>query len=330
MATEPKTLQAAIVYFSDVDRCLAFLSARRWPDGVVCPTCGSKEVRFLASRRVWECKSKHAKKQFSIKVGSIFEDSAIGLDKWLTAVWLIANCKNGISSYEIHRAVGVTQKSAWFMLHRIRVALRTSSFEKLGNNGDGGGEVEVDETYIGGKFKNMHARRRNRLVRTTGGGTGGFAKATVMGFLDRDLRQVRTTIIPDTSRLTLQAEVFKHIHSGANIYTDEAAGYKKLPQDYIHRVVNHMERYVNGRVHTNGIENFWALLKRGLAGTYVAVEPFHLSRYLDEQVFRYNNRATRENPLSDSDRFDLAVRSIVGKRLTYKELTGKEGETAAF
>lgn len=329
MAHEPKTLQQAIVFFDDPNNCLDFLAIRRWPEGVICPTCASKKVRFLATRRVWECRAKHAKKQFSIKVGSIFEDSAIGLDKWLTAIWMIANCKNGVSSYEIHRALGVTQKSAWFMLHRIRVALRAGSFEKFG--GGENSEVEIDETFIGGKVKNMHSRKRNRLVRETGNNNiSSDLKTIVMGFLDREQRKVRATIVPNTSRITLQAEVLKHVADDSNVYTDDAVAYRNLPETYVHEVVNHVQQYVRGRVHTNGLENFWSLLKRGLNGTYVAVEPFHLSRYLDEQVFRFNNRGTRENPCTDADRFDLAVRNLVGRRLTYKELTGKEGETAAF
>ena len=252
--------------------------------------------------------------------------ASIGLDKWLTAIWMIANCKNGISSYEIHRALGVTQKSAWFMLHRIRVALRAGSFEKVG--GSENSEIEIDETFVGGKVANMHSRKRNRLVRETGNSNVGFANKTiVMGFLDREARKVRTSIISNTSRQTLQSQVLKHVAEDSNVYTDEAPGYNKLSQNFVHEIVNHTQQYVRGRVHTNGIENFWSLLKRGLNGTYVAVEPFHLDRYLDEQVFRYNNRATRDNPLTDADRFDLAVRNLVGRRLTYKELTGKEGET---
>jgi transposase-like protein len=329
MATEPKTLHQAISYFSDPNRCLDFLALRRWPDGVVCPTCGSKEVRFLATRRLWECKAKHAKKQFSIKVGTIFEDSPIPLDKWLMAAWMIANCKNGVSSYEIHRDLGVTQKSAWFMLHRIRVALRTGSFEKIGGEGS---EVEVDETFMGGKLKNMHPAKqaRYRALSSTAQLGGVTGKTVVMGLLDRSARKIRATVVPDVSRLTLQNAVLQHVEHGTNVYTDQAPAYQRLNQKYVHEFVNHAETYVRGRVHTNGLENFWSLLKRNLAGTYVCVEPFHMDAYLDEQVFRYNNRGTKEEPKNDADRFDLVLRNLVGKRITYKELTGKEGETEAF
>jgi hypothetical protein len=327
MEHEPKTLQAAIKYFADPDNCVKFLLARLYPEGVVCPTCHAKGVRYIATRRLWECKSKHAKRQFSIKAGTIFEESPIALDKWLAAIWMIANCKNGISSYEIHRAIGVTQKSAWFMLHRVRLALRVGSFEKIGGEDT---EIEVDETFIGAKAKNMHAAKKAKYIEASSTGKVSGGKTIVMGFLDRSQRKIRTSIVPDTARLTLQTELLKNVHYGTNVYTDEAGAYRKLPPQYVHQFVNHAEKYVNGRVHTNGLENFWSLFKRHLNGTYVAVEPFHLFRYLDEQVFRYNNRGTKEEPMNDYDRFDLAVRNVVGKRITYKELTGKEGETTPF
>ena len=329
MVTEPKTLQQAIAYFADPDRCFEFLKARIFPDGVICPRCQSKEVRFVATRRIWECKSAHPKKQFSIKVGTIFEESPIPLDKWLTAVWMIANCKNGVSSYEIHRAIGVTQKSAWFMLHRIRVALRTGSFSKIGGEGS---EVEVDETFVGGKMKNMHKEKQSRVraLNVYGTAAGVIGKTVVMGMLDRNARQIRAQVVPNVERLTLQNAVLNTVEHGTNVYTDQAPAYHRLNQQYVHEVVNHAETYVRGRVHTNGLENFWSLFKRNLAGTYVCVEPFHLERYVDEQVFRYNNRGTRENPLNDAYRFDAVLRNLVGKRLTYKELTGKEGETTPF
>jgi ISXO2-like transposase domain len=242
---------------------------------------------------------------------------------------MIANCKNGVSSYEIHRAIGVTQKSAWFMLHRIRVALRSGNF-KIGGEGS---EVEVDETFIGGSIKNMHKAKQARYRAQSSTGTMGgptIGKTVVVGLLDRTARQIRAQVVPDVSRLTLQNAVLNNVEHGTNVYTDQAPAYQRLNRTYVHEIVNHAETYVRGRVHTNGLENFWSLFKRNLAGTYVCVEPFHLERYVDEQVFRYNNRGTKENPLNDADRFDAVLRNLVGKRLTYKELTGKEGETTPF
>jgi len=316
MTKEPKSLQEAIVYFSNPDNCIDYLAVRRWPKGVVCPNCGSDSVSFNAKRRTWKCASHHPKREFSVKVGTIFEDSPISLDKWLTATWMLTNCKNGVSSYEIARDVRVTQKSAWFMLQRIRLAMQDDFFgSKLGANG---GEVEVDETYIGGKARNMHMSKRQRRI------TGVLTddKTTVMGFLERG-GKVRTAIVENHHRDTVQPMVKKHVQMGAALYTDELGGYQGLHTEYEHQVINHAEKYVDGRVHTNSLENFWSLLKRGISGTYVAVEPFHLFRYLDEQMFRFNNRATKDNPMNDADRFDLVVSQIVGKRLTFAQLTGK-------
>jgi transposase-like protein len=294
----------------------------RWPQGVTCPHCESKKVSYLSSRRIWKCMAKDCHKQFSVKTFSVFEDSPIPLDKWLTAVWLVVNCKNGVSSYELMRDLKVTQKSAWFMLHRIRLALRDGNWSKLG--GPDGGPVEVDETFIGPDPSRMHRARRLKRIELT----GGHGKAVVMGMLDRDLRKVRAKVIPNVKRETLQNEILSAIEKGSNVYTDGYPGYDQLSaREYIHATVNHVEEYVRGQVHTQGIDNFWSLLKRGLIGTYVAVEPFHLERYVDEQAFRYNNRATKDNPLNDADRFMLAVSQISGKRLTYAELTGKVGET---
>jgi transposase-like protein len=301
--------------------------ARRWPNGVTCPKCGSANVLFLEKYNRWHCREKHKAPQFTLKTGTIFEDSPLGLDKWLTAMWMIVNCKNGVSSWEIHRTLNITQKSAWFMDHRIRLALQQGSLVKLGGNSS---EVEADETFIGGKAKNMHAKRRAQFKAARESSMTGDAnlvnKTAVWGVLDREQRKVRATIVPKVNREALQAAVLDQVEHGSKIYTDEARVYRGLPEHYTHEFVNHLEKYVNGRVHTNGLENFWALLKRGLSGTYVAVEPFHLSRYVDEQVFRYNNRSTKDNPLNDADRFDLAVRQIVGKRIMYKELTGKTQE----
>lgn len=305
----PKTLQEAIIYFSDATNCFEYLKARRWPDGVVvCPTCGRNDVSFLANQKKWQCKTKHARRQFSIKVGTIFEDSPLGLDKWLTAVWMITSCKNGVSSYEIHRAIGVTQKTAWFMEHRIRLAMQTGSFAKKLC-----GEVEVDETFIGGLARNMHKSKRDKLSKT-----GFIGKVAVMGLLERHGGEVRTMIVDNTTRATMQPKVRAHVEQGSNVFSDAHSAYTGLDNEYIHAVINHGEEYVRGNIHTNGIENFWSLLKRTIKGTYVSVEPFHLFRYLDEQSYRFNNRKG-----TDGDRFFKVTGQVAGKRLTYKELTGK-------
>jgi len=312
--SEPKTLQEAIIYFADADNCLSYLGVRRWPNGVICPTCGRTDARFLKNQRKWQCKSVHHHRQFSIKVGTIFEDSPLGLDKWLTATWMITNDKNGISSYEIHRALNVTQKTAWFMLHRIRLALQNQSFDKLKN------DVEADETYIGGAARFMHkSRKEAKMI-----GPGTVGKVAVMGLLERH-GEVRLKVVSDIKRHSLHSEIRESVQVGSDVYTDALRSYETLDADadYAHRVIDHAEAYVRGHIHTNGMENFWSLLKRGLKGTYISVEPFHLFRYLDEQAFRYNNRKDKK----DADRFSLAVSQIVGKRLTYKELTGKNPET---
>jgi transposase-like protein len=314
----PKTLQEAIQHFAEFENCRQFMVAVRWPDGKVrCPYCGADKVTYLAKARVYRCYGDHAKQKFSLKVGTVFEDSPIALEKWLPAVWLVVNCKNGISSYEVGRDLGVTQKSAWFMLHRIRLAMQSGSLVKLGG---GGGPVEVDETFIGGKARNMHKAKRARLDKMAFGN-----KTIVAGFLERD-GKVKTQVIANRSVKTLHSAVKEHVEPGCNLNTDDFYGYWGLHKEYVHQIVNHAETYVDGKVHTNGIENFWSLLKRGLNGTYVSVEPFHLFRYLDEQCFRFNNRATKDNPLNDADRFHLALSQIVGKRLTYAELTGKTQE----
>lgn len=311
-AASPTTLIDAIRVFSDPDTCLKFMVAIRWPEGVTCPTCGSAEVGFLKTRRLWKCKNRHPKQQFSAKVGTIFEDSPIGLDKWFTAMWLIANCKNGVSSYEIARDLNVTQKTAWFMDHRIRRAMETGSFEKMK------GEVEADESFIGGLARFMHKDRREAAIK----GTGGAGKVAVMGILERHgndgTSRVRAKVLKNVQRFMLHGEIRQSVESGAEMFTDAWVGYTGISPEYVHNVIDHAEKYAEGRVHVNGIENFWSCLKRGLKGTYISVEPFHLFRYLDEQVFRFNNRKA-----TDGTRFVRALSGATGRRVTYRELTGK-------
>ncbi|HZP21991.1 MAG TPA: IS1595 family transposase [Terriglobales bacterium] len=263
---EPSSLQEAILYFAKPENCREYLVARRWPDGVECPRCGSKNVLFLEKYNRWHCREKHSAPQFTLKTGTIFEESPIGLDKWLTAMWLIVNCKNGVSSWEIHRALKVTQKTAWFMLQRVRLAMQGKHSVKLGSSG---AAVEVDETFIGGKARNMRMDVKKRRVT----GTGGKDKTAVMGILERG-GQVRAQVVPSRKKSILQAEVKKNVEAGAALYSDFLLSYDGLSAEYAHKVVDHAERYVDGQVHTNGLENFWSLLKRGLSGTYVSVEPF--------------------------------------------------------
>jgi transposase-like protein len=290
---QPKTLQQAVMFYANPDNCLDYMVSIRWPEGVCCPACGRPDVVFLKNQRKWQCKSVHAKRQFSAKVGTIFEDSPIPLEKWLVAVWMLSNCRNGVSSYEIGRTIGVTQKSAWFMMHRIRLAMQRGSFVKLGG---GGGEIEVDETFIGGKARNMHKAVRARRIPFQGKKDD---KTIAFGILERG-KEIRTMVIKDRTKDTVLPLIREHVHTGTAVYTDDMSGYRNMSMsdEFIHGVVDHANKYVDGRIHTNGLENFWSLLKRSISGTYVTVEPFHLFRYLDEQSFRYNVRGTKKAPTS--------------------------------
>jgi transposase-like protein len=299
----PQSLIEAIRYFSDVETCTSFVASIRWPKGPYCPRCGCIEYSYLKTRRLWKCKA--CKKQYSVKLGTIFEDSALGLHKWLPAIWLIANSKNGISSHELARSLEITQKSAWFMLHRIRLAMQTESFLLSG-------EVEVDETFIGGKGSNMHRNVRKQKGLKGGGSDG---KTPILGMKERG-GQVRAEVVPDVKKRTLQPRVKSTVEKGSTLYTDQWSGYHGLDKHFDHQTINHAECYVDGRIHTNGIENFWSLLKRGLHGTYVSVDPSHLFRYLDERVFTFNQR-----DLSDYRRFEAVLQAATGRRLTYAELT---------
>jgi len=306
----PQTLLEAIKYFADADLALNFVASIRWPDGQArCPKCAKSNAGFLTTRRLWKCRE--CGKQFSVKVGTIFEDSALGLDKWLPAFWMIVNAKNGVSSCEIARSLGVTQKTAWFMLHRIRLAIQDGSVCKFAGN------VEVDETFIGGKARNMHAGKRKVK------GTGVVGKTVVLGLLERTIEgrasRIACKVVSNIRKPELQSHVRQHVEAGAQVHTDALQSYTGLAADYIHNVIDHAECYAKGYVHTNGLENFWSLLKRGIRGTYVSVKPFHLFRYLDEQGFRFN-----EGKDTDAGRFLKGIVGVIGKRLEYLRLIGQQ------
>lgn len=321
----PKTLMEAVKFFSDPATCNEWLVRIKWPDGVVyCPDCAKPNAGFIKSRNKFQCREKDCRRQFSAKIGTVFEDSALGLDKWFVAVWCITNAKNGISSCELARAIGVTQKSAWHMLHRIRYAMKSGTFHKMG------GTVEADEGMIGGKVENYskgkkkalrakHPRnnptRRARLDHI-------IKKTIVMGLLERGTEakpsQVRTEIIRSRGRPHIQDVIRKNVEAASTLITDKYSSYQSLEEDYVHKAINHALHYAVGAVHTNGIENFWSLLERTIHGTYVFCEPGHLEAYLDEQAFRFNNR-----DMNDGQRFQRALGGILGKRLTYAELVGK-------
>ena len=315
----PETLFEAIQYYSNPDVCRGLLVSLRWSDGVVCPRCACDRVTFMASVQRWNCKG--CRKQFSVKVGTIFEDSPIGLDKWFAALWIITNAKNGASSHEISRAIGVTQKTAWFMLHRIRLAMKSGSLEKIS------GEVEVDETFVGGLEKNKHKDKKQNA------GRGSVGKTIVLGVLkrgntqkdengklrkkaERIYSQIRVNVIPNTQHETLFSEICANVQEGTFVYTDAHRGYNGLETAFAHSFVDHAVKYAEGRIYTNGVENFWSLLDRAIHGTYIKPEPQHLLRYVDEQAFRFNHRAG-----TDLTRFLQVMMQVPGKRITYKELT---------
>jgi transposase-like protein len=302
----PTTLLEAVRYFSDEAICRDFLAGLRWPNGVRCTRCDSERIGFLATRSLWRCKD--CRKEFSVKKGTIFEDSPIPLSKWLPAIWLYSAGKKGRSSHQLARDLGVTQKTAWFISHRIRLAMDTDSFDAPLS-----GDVEADETFIGGKARNMHQSVRARKIT----GTGGAGKVAVMGLLERH-GEVRARVVSTRHKPVLQGEIRRHVAPGSTVYTDELKSYEGLDADYVHEVINHAENYVRGRVHTNGIENFWSLFKRVIYGTHHSVEPFHLDRYLSENVQRFNTRQLR-----DGVRFTQTAGRVLGRRITYKELTGK-------
>jgi transposase-like protein len=313
----PTTLVDAVKYFGNEQVCIDEVASMRWPDGQkFCIGCGEVDnLIWLANQKRYKCRG--CKKQFSVKVGTIFHDSPLGLDKWMVAMWMLANCRNGVSSYEIARTIGITQKSAWHMMHRIREAMTDMGSEKMGGNGP----IEIDETFVGGKVKNMHKSKRVKGLNYSAGN----GKTIVMGMLERG-GKVRAGVIADRKRHHMQPVLEGNVEAGSHVITDEHANYPLIAakNDYVHEVINHIEGYVRDHVHTNGIENFWSCLKRGLNGTYISVEPFHLDRYVNEQVFRFNLRHKH----TDASRFKAVLKDVVGRRLTYAELTGRTASAA--
>jgi transposase-like protein len=309
--TPLNTLQQAFEHFSVPQNAIDYMIRLRWPDGAItCPRCASQAVTWMPTRSLFQCKGKHPKKQFSVKVGTIFEDSPLPLGKWLIVAWMLGNCRNGISSHEIARTIGVTQKTAWFMLHRLRTAAHEDSYKQPLFD-----EVEADETYVGGKAQNMHKWKRAEKIHSG----GVHDKTPVMGILQRG-GTVRAMVVANHKRPELHAQIRKHVAPGSTLYTDDLHSYRGLP-DYAHYYVDHATKYVNGQIHTNGCENFWSLLKRSLKGTYIQVRPEHLQAYVSEQVFRFNSRKGLN--YTEEQRFTMLLNGATGKRLTYKELISR-------
>lgn len=290
--------------FPDEQSAIDHFTAIRWKNGAFCPHCGSAKVYHFADRRTHKCGEKDCRKRFSIKVGTIFEDSKIELRKWMLAVWLITSHKKGIASTQLAKDIGVTQKTAWFMLHRLRFAAQTKSFNRPLE-----GEIEADETFIGGKEKNKHEWQR------TGGKQGGAGKVAVLGMLERGGELITGTVRNLRAR-TIQGAIAHFVAPGANIMTDEHIGFVGLQGRFHHHTVNHstgvyVKDFYN---HTNGIESVWSLFKRQIIGTHHYLSPKHLSRYLGEMTWRFNLRTT-----SEGDRVNALLDRTSG-RLTYKEL----------
>lgn len=307
----PSTMIEAVRQFADPEKAHDFFVALRWPNGVACPRpgCGNADVAYMAKYHRWYCGE--CKQSFTAKVGTIFEDSPIGFDKWLPAFWLLASNRNGISSHELGRALKVTQRTAWFMLQRIRLAMADESFEKLGGPGQ---IVEADETYIGGKWKSKAKKVRHSRMYPRDHQTA------VFGMVERKGR-VRAWAVPEVSHKTLLPKLRASISEDATVYTDAHHLYRHINEYFLeHSSVNHsIEEYVRGNVHTNNIECFWSVLKRTIGGTYTHVNPRHLDRYLAEQVFRFDERENTDGP-----RFAKAAKGADGKRLTYKALIAKK------
>ncbi len=295
-----RSILELVQYFNSEEKCAEYLAEKRWHGHPVCPKCGNGSVYTLKGK-VKRYKCAGCREQFSVRVGTIFEDSKIGLQKWFLAIYLITAHKKGISSLQLSRDLHVTQKTAWFMLHRVRYALAYEPTEQMS------GTVEVDETYVGGKDKNRHASKRTHDF-------GGSKKAAVVGIVERG-GNVIARHTPNTDKKTILPIIHAAVTKGTTICSDEFAGYTSLRKVYDHQTVKHGAfEYVSGAIHTNSIEGFWSLLKRGIVGIYHFTSEKHLQKYVDEFVFRYNSRS-----ISDSGRFDQMLSNSQG-RLTYKTL----------
>lgn len=305
MAHEPTmkhfdTLIQMMTAFPDEQSAIDHFTAIRWADGAYCPLCGSTKVYHFSDKRTHKCGD--CRKRFSIKVGTIFEDSKIELRKWMMAIWLITSHKKGIASTTLAKDLGVTQKTAWFMLHRLRHAARTQSFNKPLD-----GEVEIDETYVGGKASNRHKGDPKN-----GPGTSG--KTAVIGALERG-GNVVATVIDSTATATLDGFAHAVVTPGAKVSTDEHSGYRHLGRTFDHGVVRHgAGEYVAAGHHTNSIEGYWSLLKRQIVGIHHYVTPKHLNRYVSENAWRFNLR-----DMGEGERVNALLASANG-RLTYKAL----------
>jgi transposase-like protein len=308
--------------FQDPIIAADYLESLRWPNGPVCPHCGESERKHYAlkskSRKLWKCAA--CRKQYTVTIGTIFEGSHIGLHKWLLAFYLLCSSKKGMSAHQLHRMLGVTYKSAWFMAHRIRYAMQQPAFQERLQ-----GVVEVDETYIGGKVRRSNKRQTRPLDpmkpdprMQTGRGSD---KTPVVALVERG-GMVRAERMANVTGKELKGAIRRHVDPGATIMTDAFGSYRGLDQEYAgHFTVNHLDEFVHGDIHTNKAENFFSILKRGIDGVYHHVSEAHLGRYLDEFTFRYNNRMA--NGVSDAERTRRALMGSSGKRLTYARVPGR-------
>jgi transposase-like protein len=308
---DPKTLLEAVRQFADPQVAHDYFVALRWPNGIACPRmgCGSADVARIKNRNAWRCRE--CNRQFTAKVGTVFEESPIGFDKWLPAMWLISANRNGISSCEVARGIGVTQKTAWFMLHRLRHAMQTQTFEKLE------GTVEADETFIGGQLK-YSKRIRREIRRGNLTWNKDLNKTRVLGAVQRG-GKVRAWVIPDLKKATMLPKLRDAVTPDSTLYTDGSGILYLIGKEFAHHDwVNHALEYVRGNVHTQNIEAFWSVLKRTIGGTYTHVNARHLDRYLAEQIYRFNERKNTDGP-----RFTRAAKAADGARLTWKALVEK-------